>query len=437
MKYFYTALVFLSALLLFVSCASIEFNVPSEGRRISPDFTGVVHAGSTNTNQEYEYLNYMGVSWILQTFYWSRIEPEQNNWNFQSYDTLVDNANNAKLKVLGVLAYDNDWIHPDQKRHYYIPPERMPDFLEYVRRTVEHFKGRVDAWCIWNEPNFFFWTGTDEEFFALARQTADAVREVDSDVILLGGAFNRNVFELPKKMIIGLFESGAMEKVDAIAFHPYELNANRVVRLNEQFRQIVEQYGFGNKIWITEIGFPTGGWYPTKVSEKKFPSAIIKTCTLLAASGVNKIFWYDMFDPVNRSKSSESFFGLVRSNEDYTSKGSEAFRLCAMYFSDSICYEYPSGQNNLPGSLNAFWFKRADGGTLVLWKDGLGSKQVALKLPGTNHVQHNIETGNESRINSEIIINAGGEPLFITWQNDNSFFEKETEIYEGPELRGR
>ena len=419
MKYFSAAWIFLSIIILFASCATIKLDIPPEGRRIPADFTGIVHAGSTNTKEEYEYLNYMGVSWILHTFNWNRIESEQGNWNFQYYDTIVDNAANYGIKTLGILAYDNSWIHPDQKTHKYIPPERIPDFLEYVRRTVEHFKGRVDAWCIWNEPNFFFWTGTDEEFFELSRQAANAARKTDSEVTLIGGAFNRNILGLPKKMIKGLFESGAMEKVDAVAFHPYELNANRALRLNEKFREVAAQYGFGDRIWVTEMGYPTGGWYPTKVSEKKFPSTVIKTTALLAASGVDKLLWYQMFDPEERTNSdSEDFFGLLRSKNDYTSKGAEAFRLCAVFFSDSICYAYPpAGQNNLPGSVKIFYFKKADGGALVLWKDGIGSAQINMELPGINHLQHNIETGNTTGIDSNVNISVGSEPVFITWRN--------------------
>jgi hypothetical protein len=330
---------------------------------------------------------------------------------------MVNNAGNAGIKVLGVLAYDNWWIHPDQKGHAYIPPERLPDFLNYVRRTAEHFRGRVDAWCIWNEPNTRrFWTGTVDEYVELLRKAAYVIKETDSDVIILGGAFNRNVMGLPKKLISRLFESGAIENVNSIAFHPYELNINRAIRLYEQFEKIVNQYGYKDKIWVTEIGYPTGGWYPTKVSEENFPLSVIKTFTLLAAGGAKRVFWYQMFDAPNPSKSnSEDFFGLVRSENDYTSKGSEAFRLCALYISDSICYAHT--QSNLPASLRVFWFKRENGGTLVLWKDGLALSQVSLKLPGTAHLQHDIVSGNSVQMQNEIVMNVNRTPVFITWQN--------------------
>ncbi|MCL1955333.1 MAG: beta-galactosidase [Brevinematales bacterium] len=408
------------------SCASVNITLPSEGHRIAADFSGIVHAGETNTQEEFDHLNYMGVSWVLHTFYWGRIEPQQNNWNFESYDVVVNNAGKAGIKVLGVLAYDNRWIHPDQKGHDYIPPERMPDFLNYVRKTVEYFKGRVGAWCIWNEPNSSrFWNGTVDEYAELIRQAADAIKETDSDVIVLGGAFNRNVTGLPKKMINRLFESGAMENVDAVAFHPYEISANRSLKLYKQFEEIVNQYGYKDKIWITEVGYPTGGWYPTKVSEEKFPLRVVKTFALLAAGGARRLFWYQMFDSSNPSKSnSEDFFGLVRSENDYTSKGAEAFRLCALYISGSVCYALT--QDNLPASLRVFYFKRENGGTLVLWEDGFGSAtQVSLKLPGIEHLRHDIVTGDASSVNSDITIKAGSEPVFITWRTVHDSSENE------------
>jgi len=410
------------------SCASVNITLPSEGRRIVPDFSGIVHAGETNTQEEFDYLNYMGVSWVLHTFYWSRIEPQQDNWNFEDYDIMVNKAGDAGIKVLGVLAYDNWWIHADQKSHGYISPEQIPDFLNYVRRTAEHFIGRVGAWCIWNEPNSSrFWNGTVEEYTELVRQAAAVIKKTDNNVIVLGGAFARNVTGLPKKMINSLFESNAMENVDAIAFHPYELNINRSIKLYKQFEEIVSQYGYNDKIWVTEIGYPTGGWYPTKVSEVIFPLRVVKTFVLLAAGGAERVFWYQMFDASNPSKSnSEDFFGLVRSENDYTSKGAEAFRLCASYISGSVYYALTQG--NLPASLRIFYFKKKNGGALVLWKDGFGSAQVSLKLPGINHLRHDIVTGVASSINYDITIKAESEPVFITWRTVQNSSENEENI---------
>ncbi|MCL2209820.1 MAG: endo-1,4-beta-xylanase [Treponema sp.] len=417
---------FLIIAFLLDSCTSVYVEVPPFGRYIHEEFAGIVHAGETNTAEEFEYLEYMGVKLLLHTFYWDRIEPQQGEWHFQDYDNMVNNANDADMLTVGVLAYDNRWIHDDGKLRKYIPQERIPDFLEYVRRTVDHFRGRVYAWCIWNEPNFYFWTGTDREFINLFNQTAAVVKETDSNVILLGGGFNRNIPGLKKKFINEIFSSDGMKYIDAVAFHPYELNFNRSLRIFEKFSEIAEKYGYKDKIWITEIGFPTGGWYPARIKEKELPEFIIKTCTLLAAGGAKKVLWYHMFDPVKRSGSnSEDFFGLVRSNQDYTSKGAEAFRLCSLFMPDSMCYAQVPGKDYMPSetpkSVKTFWFKKQEGSALILWNGRAGIKKIHLDLPGTNHLLHDIVSGSTTSILPEIVIPVGNEPLFITWQDIYDF----------------
>jgi hypothetical protein len=404
---------------LLIGCASIP--APSGTVLIPEDFTGIVHAGDTNTPQEYALLDRMGASWLLRTFNWDWIEGEEGKWNYDHYDKYVDTAKSAGKKIIGILAYDVPWIHKDGKTRKYIPPDKVHLYLNYVQRTAEHFKGRVDAWCIWNEPNFIFWKGSRDEFLSLARQAADALREIDSEVILLGGAFNRGIFGLPTAYIKGLFESGAMDKTDAVAFHPYELNPSRTARLFLKFRAKVAKYGFEDRIWITEAGYPTGGWYPTAVSEKRFPAYIVKTFVGLAVNGAKKVLWFQMFDPSERSKlDSEDYFGLVRSRDDYTSKGAEAFRLCALCLSGATYRSELPLRKNLPGSLQAFYFEQPSGGrTLVLWKDG-GTVSLMLQTSENGYTRHDIITGNAETISAQTSITIGNIPVFITWQGEGT-----------------
>ena len=400
--------------LILLSCISNPAASPVS-REIPVDIAGIVHAGHTNSPEEYALLEKMGVNWLLTTFSWNSIEPSDDQWNFDFYDEYVDTAKAAGKKIIGVLGYGVPWIHNDGKSRYYIPPDKIHFFLDYVRQTAEHFRGRVDAWCIWNEPNSRFWTGSRDEFLTLARLTADAVKETDPDVILLGGAFNRGVFGLPAAYIRGLFESGAMEKVDAIAFHPYELNPVRALRLYRAFESIVADYGFAGRIWLTEVGYPTGGWYPTKVAEKRFPEYVVKTFVNFAAGGAGKIIWYQLFDPVEREKgNSEDYFGLVRSRDDYTSKGAEAFRLCAVHLAGTVYRPALPPRGELPKSLKAFYFEKPEssgGGALVLWKDG-ASMKIALQTSGG--IMHDPVSGNASALPVQTVINIGAMPVFIT-----------------------
>jgi hypothetical protein len=410
-----------SLFILLSACASSQKLAPHGPLEIPADIAGLVglaDVGHTNTPEEYALVNRMGASWALTTFYWAWIGRTENQWDFDFYDEYVDAANAAGIKIIGLLAYDTPWIHPDGKTHRYIPPDKILFFLEYVRQITAHFRGRVDAWCIWNEPNFVFWQGSRDEFFVLARQAADVLRETDPEVTLLGGGFNRGIFSLPKAYIRGLFESGAMEKADAVAFHPYELNPARTARLYGAFRAIVAEYGFGDKIWLTEVGYPTGGWYPTATSEKKFPAYIVKTFVNLITAGAQKVIWYQIFDPSTRvKKDSEDFFGLVRSRDDHTSKGAEAFRLCAVHLAGTVYRPDLPSREKLPRSLRVFYFEQpTGGGTLVLWKKG-ASARVTLQTPAGSAI-HDPVSGNSAAISAETTITVGSMPVFVTWTGD-------------------
>ena len=410
------------------SCASIPVHFFPDGRQVPADFIGVVHAGKSGTDAELQQLNYLDAKWTLHSFDWHRIEVTQGEWDFSLYDTIADNCKAADMKIIAVLGYDIPWIHKEGHRKRYIPPDKVPFFLQYVRKTVEHFRGRVDAWAIWNEPNFYFWNGPEKEFIELSRMTADAVREVDNDVILLGGGFNAFPLGLPVRFIKNLFKSGALEKVDYISFHPYDTSVTRSVLLYERHRKIADEFGFGDKIWITEMGFPTGGWYPHRLSLNKLPEAVVKVYAHFAYAGAKNVLWYQLYDPEIRNsssiKNSEDYFGLIRSTADPASKAAEAFRLCALYMPDTTCYVLTPEQDKIPGQLQAFWFKGEKTSALVLWKDGGGTSRLNIRLSGTDHLRHDIVTGSESAVPEEFTVQAGSDPVFITWQVDQNSSER-------------
>jgi hypothetical protein len=72
-----------------LSCASTPLP-PSVPVDIPGDFFGMVHAGNTETSEEYALLDEMGVEWILYTFYWYRIEREKGQFDFSHYDSYVE-----------------------------------------------------------------------------------------------------------------------------------------------------------------------------------------------------------------------------------------------------------------------------------------------------------------------------------------------------------
>ncbi|MFQ3620551.1 MAG: cellulase family glycosylhydrolase, partial [Spirochaetales bacterium] len=260
----------------------------------------MAHAGYRVTEKENRLLQEMGVRWIRRTFRWDSIQKRSKQWNFREWDRYVENAEKAGMKVLAVLAYDVAWIYgKDQtqaRRH--IEPEKIPYFLQYVEGVVRRYRGRIGAYEIWNEPNWLFWKGPKEDFFKLAYATAERIKEVDPQAYLVVGSFWR----VEEDFIRGLAKTGIFKYADAVSFHPYAVTPEGALSLYDRFKNILAEEGFNGDIWVTEVGYPTRGWYLSRVSERNKPAYVIKTLAGLLTRGARVVFWYELFDKFPQGK---------------------------------------------------------------------------------------------------------------------------------------
>jgi hypothetical protein len=406
-------------------CLCLPFLLPSCGTRnfatsgrvtIPADFAGMVHAGHSRQAEEYKFLDELGVSWILTTFYWGSIERQQGEWNFSGTDAFVDSAKVHGKKIIVVLAYQTDWIFPEGESKAYIAPENIQHFVHFVEKTVSRYKGRVDAWQVWNEPNFSrFWKGSREDYLALTKAASAKIRETDPDALLLMGGFNILGYHSYFK---GLFESGAMQYGGDMSFHPYHLHPGWVTNCYTKLLKRLDKRNFAGNVVVTEIGYPTGGRYPNSVPEKKLGSHIVKTMTLLAVHKAQIVCWYQLFDPPKeriRQSDSEDFFGLAY--PDYEKKqGADAFPACVKNVAGKT-YDpsYPS-LAGIPRSVQAYYFEGEDGSrTLILWKKRAGSKKVQLSLIGRNVMLFDAKTCLTVPIRRDETLTVAPTPMIITW----------------------
>jgi hypothetical protein len=425
----------LAGLLVFSSCPNDPEEADPFIRSVPEDFMGMVHAGSRYDKEaeEYALLDDLGVTWMLKDFSWSSIQPGKNTWNLGAFDEYVDNGKEHGRKIIALLDYDVGWLHDgtyeddrftDGKSHDYISESEISIFCKYVKRTVAWYAGRVDAWCIWNEPNLTrFWNGTKEEFFALTKAAAQTIRETDPNVVIVGGALNTLA---SKEWVQGLFRSGAMEQVDVVAYHPYMPSPGPTANIFNNFKAQVSEYGFGDRIWVTEVGYPIYGSYGTEVAEEKMPETVLLTLTLLTVSGAERILWYELFDHGDAAdkSDSENWFGLVNGDTFEKRKGAFAYQLYARNIPGRDC-KIPERQG-LSNSVRAYYFEAPGGDcALVLWNETVVvPRDVDVYLPGSEQRVYNIDTGVATGIGESsryTLKEKDGENHYIrffTWKND-------------------
>ena len=437
------------------------FTPEPEAVVIPEDFLGVVHGGEATgaADIEYEFVKYLGAKWILQTFYWSDFEKNDMG-GFEAdptrggkkYADWVNWANQNGLKMFAVLAYSTDWMKTTYAggKADYIPPAQYDRYCAYVTEIIKRYGDKLAGYSIWNEPNENprFWTGTPAEMWDLTRTAAAAARQAihqyNPGGQLVGGALN---ILAPDLWTRGFFVSGAMANTDGFAYHPYMPNAKNAAAITREVQHMVSRYGFADRVWLTEMGFPTGGQYSTVVEEDRMPAEVVKTIVLMASRGVKHLFWYQLFDDLDNvdtpnPDNSEDWFGLAYYKPSSPNllnipanatgitkkKGADAYALCGKYIQGTTWRRLPLVSG--PEDVEAYYFEGKNGArTLVLWADRIDAAATAparVTLPGSDQKRYSLgdsgpfTTGDDAAslgqpVPESGVYPVGSVPLFFTW----------------------
>ena len=202
-------------------------------------------------DKAFEYTRALGVTRQRVNIQWAYTLPEAQfnarnkpavlNYAFDGFDALIDRAaaNGVRIHV-SLTGPAPRWANAKRfvpKRAWYKP--NATEFGKFAALTAEHFKGRVDRYSIWNEPNWKTWLGPLASGPALYRQLYvagyDAIKAADPAAKVLIGetapfsragystsplAFLRGVTCVNKKYKRA--RSCPKLKADGYAHHPYD-----------------------------------------------------------------------------------------------------------------------------------------------------------------------------------------------------------------------
>lgn len=124
-------------------------------------------------------------------------------------DSLVDNGVDIQVQLLygnpmytspagrlpdSIVPESGDFHNSDRSLYSVFWPPKTPDqidaFIRYVKFMVNHFKGRVHYWALWNEEDIDYWNPgpNPEEYGRLLKAFVPAVHEADPDAkVIYGG----------------------------------------------------------------------------------------------------------------------------------------------------------------------------------------------------------------------------------------------------------
>jgi polysaccharide biosynthesis protein PslG len=309
-----------------------------------------------------------GASSIRDDVGWDHIELEKDRLVMPAgFDDLVNQALKANVQPLLILDYGNRFYDSGDKP---ASPQALTAFARYAAFVVQHFKGRVHMYEMWNEWNNTTGNthpGTPQDYVRLLRVVYPAVKAIDPSAVFIAGAIaGRDL-----NWLSAMLSAGALGSFDALSIHPY--NFDQPVRTSDAWAQdmlatedMIHRYTGGRDLplYITEMGWPTysgaNGISPQEAATNLAQMFLLaRTMKFL-----NGIWWYDFRDDGWDASNKENDFGLVR--PDLTPKAAfAALKTVAPVVRDASRVEYLSTGGP---SLHALRFRlRGDMQVLALW----------------------------------------------------------------------
>jgi hypothetical protein len=249
------------------------------------------HAGwTTYTDEErlevVDKLADAGVGWLRIDVGWCSIEPEASgevaSWYVDNLDAVVDAARERGMEILMTLWCTPRWASSAAGDDYVTraaAPKRSADYRRIAEWAARHWRGRVAAWEIWNEPDLpAFFGGDPVAYVELLKAGYRGIRAGDADAqVVLGGPVPNDV-----EWIQALYRNGAKPFFDVLATHPYSVPLDHPPELINDpragipsvanVRAVMKRFGDADKpIWFTEFGWST---HPNDGDESKFQRGV-------------------------------------------------------------------------------------------------------------------------------------------------------------------
>jgi polysaccharide biosynthesis protein PslG len=321
---------------LLLAAAFLAMASPAGAGAPPPGYFGIAPAAPENlTDEEYARMGRAQVGTLRVPFYWPHIQPEtqagepggEPAYKWAYTDRIVTQATINGMKVLPFVYGTPNWTASSVR----VPPvrsERARQAWEALFRALVQRYGPtgefwttpglapaghdpipITDWQIWNEPNSptFMKQGHDTAgAYARMLDIAErAIHELDPGAwVVSAGLFaDPRGGEQFEQFLHRLFQhAGVEEDIDALGLHPYAPKIDKLVERFDFARDVMANNGVSKPIWVTELGWPTGG---TKVGNfRKTPRGqaeiLRRAFDLLLAKrdewGINGVIWYTWRD---------------------------------------------------------------------------------------------------------------------------------------------
>ncbi|MEJ2211056.1 MAG: cellulase family glycosylhydrolase, partial [Anaerolineae bacterium] len=162
-----------------------------------------------------------GFTWVKQWFAWRDIEGKgRGQYDWSTADRIVQQTQEFGLKLIVRVDHQPDWAGP--------PPGNINDFANFLSTMASRYKGRIQAYQVWNEPNLAREWGNKApsagEYTQMLKKAYNAIKAADPNAIVVSAGMAPTT-ELSQravpdtKFIQSMYDAGARPFFDMLGAH--------------------------------------------------------------------------------------------------------------------------------------------------------------------------------------------------------------------------
>jgi polysaccharide biosynthesis protein PslG len=240
------------------------------------------------------------IAWGRVDLNWYALETSKGAYSWGAIDAVVASANARGIRLYATLAYTPPWANGGQD--HTVPPANPNDWKDFVRATVNRYKGSIRHWGLWNEPDLdHFFSGTTSQYInTIVIPGAQAIREADPTALRCAPDLAGDSYFLQDVL------NAARNSIDVVTVHKYDQTVSSVMNKFDGYRwpwqdpnykTVLQNTGaWGKAVWFTETGWATAE-HDHAVTEQEQANLYVDLLNQVRQrTWINKIFFYELKD---------------------------------------------------------------------------------------------------------------------------------------------
>ncbi|MDQ3700040.1 MAG: hypothetical protein M3442_03855, partial [Chloroflexota bacterium] len=311
-----------------------------------------------------------GARWSRVVFSWSDIQPRNpREWRAGHYlrDDIIRKERNNGLELVGLLMTTPGWASvqsqsgpsPDGGRAVPAGLHRPVDdpqnlWATFVRHMAADYRGRIDTWIVWNEPDirpgdpndqYYSWAGDERDYARLLTVASLAAKQGNprARIVFASTTYwadqnaGRTLF---LERVLGVLAEDPEARARGFGFDAVGLNLytspDDLGRVAGIYRSVLDRYGSTATLWLTETNaVPYDDPGPGLAREQngfrvtldQQASYVVQAFAMGLASGYERLAFHSLVD----RDTGDELWGLVR-NDGTLRPSFIAYQTATRYF---------------------------------------------------------------------------------------------------------